>query len=442
MRYWLRRYKFGAETDEENTFAAIGPVGDLCTFTPLYDRTVMKYIIFIASISAFCQVWGQAPDAARIRQHIRVLASDSLLGRGSGTSGEVMAASYIENHFKALKLTPKGEQGYYQSFPFKGGAHGTGREGVARNIIGFIDNKAPSTIVIGAHYDHLGLGHDGNSLDANAQDKIHNGADDNASGVAGVLELARYYQTNKVKEKNNFLFICFSAEELGLYGSKYFTEHPTVPLTSINFMINLDMIGRYETAKGLSVSGTGTTALWEPILKETAGTLLVKTDSSGMGPSDHASFYLKSVSALHFFTGSHTDYHKPSDDWEKINFEGEREVLNLIIRVIEKAEAQPKVTFLATKNRSLGAARAFKVTMGVMPSYTADAEGLVVDGVTEGKPAQKGGIQAGDVIIQMGDIPVKGMQSYMEALGKFNKGETIDVKIKRAGEEKILKVTF
>ncbi len=402
----------------------------------------MNYALFIALLFCTCYAEGQRPDAARLRQHVRVLANDSLLGRGSGTSGEEMAATYIERQFKALRLIPKGEKGYLQAFPFKGGAHGTGREGEAKNVIGYIDNKAPYTIVIGAHYDHLGLGHDGNSLDANAQDKIHNGADDNASGVAGVLELARYYQTNNVRERNNFLFICFSAEELGLYGSKYFTEHPTVPIASINFMINMDMIGRYEPAKGLSVSGTGTAALWEPVLKETAGSLLVKTDSSGMGPSDHASFYLKNISALHFFTGSHGDYHKPSDDWDKINFEGQREVLNLIIRVIEKAEAQPKVTFLATKNRSLGAARAFKVTMGVMPSYTADVEGLVVDGVSEGKPAQKGGIQAGDVIIQMGDIPVKGMQSYMEALGKFNKGETIDVKIKRAGEEKTLKVTF
>lgn len=402
----------------------------------------MKNALLMALLFWMGHTYAQAPEVVRLRQHIRVLANDSLLGRGPGTSGETMAATYIERQFKALKLIPKGEQGYYQSFPFKGGAHGTGREGVAHNIIGLVDNKAPTTIVIGAHYDHLGLGHDGNSLDANAQDKIHNGADDNASGVAGLLELARYYQTNNVREKNNFLFICFSAEELGLYGSKYFTDHPTVLLPSINFMINLDMVGRYEAAKGLSVSGTGTAAIWEPILKQAAGTLLVKTDSSGMGPSDHASFYLKNISALHFFTGSHGDYHKPSDDWEKINFEGQREVLNLIIRVIEKAEAQPKVAFLPTKNRSLGSARAFKVTMGVMPSYTADVEGLVVDGVTEGKPAQKGGIQAGDVIIQMGDIPVKGMQSYMEALGKFNKGETIDVKIKRAGTEKILQVTF
>ena len=403
----------------------------------------MKTLLTLFFSCYLALAMGQTPEVSRIRQHVQILANDSILGRGTGTSGERMAASYIENQFKTLRLKPQGENGFYQSFSFKAGTHGTGKEGTARNVVGYLDNQAPFTIVIGAHYDHLGLGHDGNSLDANAQDKIHNGADDNASGVAGVLELARYFQSNKVREKNNFLFICFSGEELGLYGSKYFVEHPTIPIEKINFMINMDMIGRYDTSKGLSVGGTGTSTVWESLFKGMSGSsVAIKTDSSGMGPSDHASFYLKNIPVLHFFTGSHNDYHKPSDDWDKIDYEGEREVLNVIIKTIEQIDGQPKLSFLPTKNRSMGSARAFKVTMGVMPSYTSDAEGLWVDGVTDGKPAQKAGIVAGDIILQMGDLPIKGMQSYMEALGKFNKGETIDVKIKRKGEEKIVKVTF
>jgi S1-C subfamily serine protease len=145
---------------------------------------------------------------------------------------------------------------------------------------------------------------------------------------------------------------------------------------------------------------------------------------------------------LHFFTGSHSDYHKPSDDIEKINLEGEVAVLNIIVKVIEELDGQPKLAFLKTKSKAMGSARAFKVTMGVMPSYTANEEGLLVDGVTDGKPAQKAGIEAGDVILQMGDLPIKDISGYMGALGKFEKGQTIPVKVKRKGEIKTVSVTF
>jgi aminopeptidase-like protein len=322
--------------------------------------------------------------------------------------------------------------------------HGTGKEGNAVNLAAFIDNKAPTTIIIGAHYDHLGLGLEGNSLDANPQNKIHNGADDNASGVAGIIELARYFQTNGKKEKNNFLFLCFSGEELGLYGSKYFTEHPTIDLSTVNYMINLDMVGRLNPdTKHLSVSGSGTSPVWEPLLQRLSNDhVKIKTDSSGTGPSDHTSFYLKNLPVLHFFTGSHSDYHKPSDDWDKINYAGEAEVLQVIVQVIEQLESEPKLAFLTTKSKAMGGTRSFKVTLGIMPSYTSDQEGLLVDGVSDGKPAQKAGILAGDIILQMGDIVIKDIQNYMEALGKFSKGDTVPVRLKRKGEEMTVNVTF
>ena len=312
------------------------------------------------------------------------------------------------------------------------------------NVIGFIDNNADKTIVVGAHYDHLGLGYDQNSLDANPQDKIHNGADDNASGVAGVLELARYFQHNSITEKNNYLFICFSGEELGLLGSTYFTEHPTVDLNQINYMINLDMIGRLNTATGgLVVSGTGTSAAWEKAIKSISSNgITIKTDSSGVGASDHTSFYLKNIPALHFFTGSHSDYHKPSDDWDKINFTGEVTILTYITKLIEELDDQPKLVFLATKNTSMGSAREFKVTMGIMPSYTSSEKGLRVDGVSEQKPAQKAGIKTGDLIIQVGDLKIKDIQDYMDALGKFEKGQTVNVKVRRGSEVITLPLTF
>ncbi|MFN7495247.1 MAG: M20/M25/M40 family metallo-hydrolase [Cyclobacteriaceae bacterium] len=405
---------------------------------------MQKSLLFLAGIFLVANLSAQV-SSTRIQKHIQILSSDSLEGRGTGTAGEKLALHYIQSQWKEMGVLPRGDgKGYSQKFTFKSGVHGTGAEGTAYNVVGYIDNKAPNTVVIGAHYDHLGLGNQGSSLDANPQNKIHNGADDNASGVAGVLELARYFQTNKVKESTNFLFICFSGEELGLYGSKFFTEQPTIPLDKITYMINMDMVGRLDPAtKSLAVSGTGTSPVWEPLLKSLSSDhLKIKTDSAGVGPSDHTSFYLKNIPVLHFFTGSHSDYHKPSDDVEKINVDGEKEILDLIIQLTEKLNGQPKLAFLTTKNKSMSSARSFKVTMGVMPSYTSNEEGLKVDGVSEGKPAQKAGILTGDVIVQIGDYTIKDIQAYMDSLTKFEKGQTVPVKVKRGGETVTVQVTF
>jgi hypothetical protein len=401
------------------------------------------YLLLLAVFSIALQ--AQQIDATKIKQHIKILASDSLQGRGTGSEGEKMAAAYLVSELKKLKLRPLGDNGsYLQQFPFRGGVHGEGEAGTALNVVALLDNKAPGTIVIGAHYDHLGLGLQGGSLDANPKDKIHNGADDNASGTAGAMELARYFATNKKKEKHNLLFIFFSGEEMGLLGSKYFTEHPTHDLSKVNFMINMDMIGRLNSeTKTVVVNGTGTSPVWEPLLKQLATEQLkIKTDSSGIGPSDHTSFYLKNIPVLHFFTGSHADYHKPSDDWDKINYDGAVAVLNLIRQVIEKLDGEPKLQFLKTKSNAMAVRSPFKVTLGVMPSYSSDEPGLKVDGVTEGRPAHKAGIQTGDLIIQMGPYEIKDVQSYMEALGKFDKGQTVQIKVKRGNEVLSLMVEF
>jgi hypothetical protein len=206
----------------------------------------------------------------------------------------------------------------------------------------------------------------------------------------------------------------------------------------------MDMIGRLDPqTKTVIVHGTGTSPVWEPLLKQLEiPDLRIKTDSSGTGPSDHTSFYLKDLPVLHFFTGAHSDYHKPSDDWEKINLEGEAKVLQLIARIIDKLDAAPKLAFLKSKSKTQTSRSAFKVTLGIMPSYTADADGLKVDGVTDGRPGQKAGIETGDVIIQMGNFPIKDIQQYMDALGKFEKGQTIPVKVKRNNETLDLSVTF
>lgn len=396
----------------------------------------LLFFLFVSSVLLF----AQEIDEIKLRTHIRILANDSLQGRGTGTEGEKMAAAYIESEFKKLKLKTVGKS-YQQAFSFKSEAQE--EAGTGYNVIAYLDNKAKSTIIIGAHYDHLGLGHQSGSLEANSKGMIYNGADDNASGVSGLLELARYYSTNKVKEKNNFLFICFSGEELGLIGSKYFTENPLIDLSTVNYMINMDMIGRLdEQSKMLMVHGTGTSPVWETLIKGLENEQVkIRTDSSGVGPSDHTSFYLKNIPVLHFFTGSHSDYHKPSDDWDKINYSGQVEVLKVITQVIDNLDNEPKLAFLPTKTRPMTNRAAFRVTLGIMPSYSNDG-GVKVDGVTEGRPGQLAGIQTGDVIVQMGDLPINDIQDYMGALGKFDKGQTVEVKLKRAEKIISLLVTF
>jgi hypothetical protein len=408
-----------------------------------FMKSISLCLLLLSASS--CMTRGQEFNTDVLSAHIKTLAADSMKGRGTGTEAEVSTAVYIQSEFKKLKLKPFGDdKSYLQSFPFAKGPHGQGDKGVARNVVAFLDNKGKTTIVIGAHYDHLGIDGQGSSLDANPANKIHNGADDNASGVAGVIELARHFAANRTQENSNFVFVCFSGEELGLLGSKYFVDHSPVDLASVDFMINLDMIGRLNPqTKSLIINGTGTSAVWEPLLKniETEGVNIV-TDSSGTGPSDHTSFYLKNIPVLHFFTGAHEDYHKPSDDFEKINSEGVTKVLRLIVRIIESLDSEPKLAFLPTKSKMQGRPSAFKVTLGIMPSYASDVEGLKVDGVSQGKPAEAAGIKSGDIIIQMGNFPIKDIYNYMDALGKFEKGQSVPIKVKRGNESLDLTVTF
>ncbi len=409
----------------------------------------MKKILLVSYCLLFASfLFSQQINADNLKNHIKYLSSNKLKGRGTGTQEELTAANYIANHFEKFKLAQKGNNSsYLYSYSFKRPKtpHDTvGGETVqAVNVAGYLDNGAEYTVIIGGHFDHLGMGKDHNSLEANSEGKIHNGADDNASGTAGVLELARYFSQNNRKEKFNFLFICFSGEELGLYGSKKYCENPTVDFSKVNYMINMDMIGRLaDSTNKLIVYGVGTSADWIPILDKTNTGFSLKKDSSGIGPSDQTSFYLKNIPVLHFFTGQHSDYHKPSDDWQKVNLKGEKKVLDYIIKVIEETENIPKMKFLETKNPDQQGKSSFKVTLGVMPDYTFEGTGLRIDGVTDGKPASKGGILKGDIIISLGEDKIATINDYMKALGKHQKGDIVPVTVTRSGKEIKLSVTF
>ena len=390
---------------------------------------------------------SQINNINSIKNHVSYLASDKLKGRGTSSADELIAANYLADNFSKLGLTYFNNS-YLKPFLYKKNPnpHDTSiteiKEQKGYNVVGFLSNKAPYTIVIGAHYDHLGLGHDHNSLDANPDGKIHNGADDNASGTAGVLELANYFSKNKIIEPFNFLFICFSGEELGLIGSKKWCENPDINLNNINYMINMDMIGRLnDSTKKLMIYGVGTSPSFVPLLDSLKLTFNIKKDSSGIGPSDQTSFYLKDIPVLHFFTGQHSDYHKPSDDAEKVNYKGEAEVLSYIVNVIEKTFHYPKLIFSKTRNPDMGKS-SFKVTMGVMPDYTFDGLGMRIDGVTENKPAFKAGLKTGDIVIKIGEFIIKDLQTYMKALSKYEKGQTTTIEVIRNEELKVFNLTF
>lgn len=313
----------------------------------------------------------------------------------------------------------------------------------ARNVVGYLDNKAPYTIVIGAHFDHLGYGEDGNSMIRTGDLGIHNGADDNASGTSSMIELAFLLKNSKAK-RYNYLFIAFSAEELGLNGSKYFVENPTVSLNNINYMINMDMVGRLnDSSKTITVGGYGTSPSWKPMMDAVKKKdFTIRFDSSGTGPSDHTSFYRKDIPVLFFFTGLHSDYHKPSDDADKINYVGMLKIIRFIQQMIEADKQEPKLVFTKTREQQTSTSARFSVSMGIMPDYSFSGSGVRVDGVSDNRPAKKAGIQAGDIVKQLGEYKTSSVESYMQALSKFKKGDKTTTIVLRGDKEISFEILF
>lgn len=384
----------------------------------------------------------------KVKEDVTFLADDKLEGRQTGTEGEKAAADYLTKRFKELDLQPKGTEGYLQAFSFtpKTNPHDEVKftsvaedsSVVGTNVIGFIDNKAENTIVIGAHYDHLGFGGEG-SLFRDEEKAIHNGADDNASGVALMLNLAG--KLKNTNTSNNYLFMAFSGEEMGLLGSNYFTKNTTIDASKINYMINMDMVGRMKADSTLAVYGVGTSPMFKQTLTANNDSFKLVENESGVGPSDHTSFYLIDIPVLHFFTGQHEDYHKPGDDSEKLNYDGMNLISDYIFNVITDLDDNGKLAFRKTKNESEETPR-FKVGLGVVPDYLYDGEGMRIDGVSEDKPAIKAGLKKGDVVVKIGDSTIVDMMSYMRTLSTFDTGNKTKVKVLRDGKEIEVDIEF
>ena len=314
-----------------------------------------------------------------------------------------------------------------------------------RNVAALLEGTDPvlknEIVVIGAHFDHLGMGGEGSlSPDMVA---IHNGADDNASGTAGLLELAQAFAARKSELKRSMLFLAFSAEELGLLGSAHFVKSPTVPLEHIAVMLNMDMIGRLDN-NVLIVYGTGTSPGFEDLVNKhnADSALTLKLNKDGFGPSDHSSFYGKKIPVFHFFTGTHPDYHKPTDDTERINAEGMEKVVRLIERIsLDINTSAPRPVYAQVEApRPTGQMRGFNVYVGTVPDYSEQTNGMKISSVRDGSPAAKGGIQGGDVMIKFGKVDVKNVYDYTYALGEYKPVEEIEVVVKRGEETKICKV--
>jgi Zn-dependent M28 family amino/carboxypeptidase len=383
-----------------------------------------------------------------IKEDVMFLANDSLEGRQTGSKGEIKAAKYIAKRFSDLGLDPKGTDGYFQKFSFKPKTNPhqkvsySVKDGdstiTGTNVIGYLDNKADNTVIIGAHFDHLGYGAEG-SLYRGDTIQIHNGADDNASGVGVLLDLAK--KLKGANKGNNYLFITFSGEEMGLLGSNYYAKNPTFTNDKANYMVNMDMVGRLKADSTLAVYGVGTSPIFKQTLKAHNEKFKLIENESGVGPSDHTSFYNVDIPVLHFFTGQHEDYHKPTDDFDKLNYEGMNTISSYIFDVITDLDDNGKLPFRKTKNESEETPR-FKVGLGVIPDYMFDGKGMRIDGLTEDKPAQKAGLEKGDVVVKLGDSTITDMTSYMKALAAFKEGDKTTVLVERKGDKVEKEIQF
>ncbi len=312
------------------------------------------------------------------------------------------------------------------------------------NVLGTLEGNdaklKDQVVVLGAHFDHLGYGGAGSGSLAPDEHAIHNGADDNASGTSAMLELAQKFSSAKQSVARTLLFAAFTGEEMGLLGSAHYVATPAFPLASTVAMLNFDMIGRMEN-NTVTVQGLGTSPRWKDLVHKwnpTPDTLTIKTVDDGVGPSDHSSFYTKDIPVLFFFTSLHSDYHKPSDDWEKLNYEGEQKLVRYVYNIVNEIQSsseRPAFTKAQTTASAMGGGdgRGFTVTLGVTPDYGASADGMKISGTRANGPAEKAGLKGGDIITKLAGKKVLNIYDYMGILGELKVGDVVEIEVMRAG---------
>ena len=393
-------------------------------------------------------------DAGAIRADIDYLASDRLEGRGTGTPGNDSAAAYIARRFASLGLQ-RLDNSYEQRFVARPlAAHNESPRALpTQNVVALLPGADPilrgELVVVGAHFDHLGRSTEG-ALDPDRKNVIRRGADDNASGTAAVLELARLFAATP--PKRSLLFVAFSGEEMGLLGSEYFVTHSPLPLDSAVAMVNFDMVGRLRDDKlivygvataeelpalldsaNLAASAPGSGSPWETPLRLTAL-------GDGFGPSDHSSFYARSIPVLHFFTDLHEDYHSAGDVPSRINASGEAHVVDVAAGVIRAIADRPsRLTFIrsAAPAPVASSRQGSDVYLGSIPDMSNSAgQGLRLTGVRAGSPAEQAGLAAGDVIVEFSGRAVKDLYDFSDALYSHRPGDAVSVTVLRNGDRK------
>jgi len=381
---------------------------------------------------------------------VRVLADDGLKGRLAGSDGERCAGDYIAREFARIGLKPGGEKGtFFQSLDLASALNPHAPGGTGRNVVAVLEGADPELkrewVVVGAHYDHLGEGGAPGSL-APGERAIHNGADDNASGVAAMLWTAERLAAGP-RPARSVAFAAFTGEESGLLGSAHYTRQPPSDADPIVAMINLDMVGRLNGGT-LLVFGVGTAAEWNAVLEPAAARagVALATKGEGYGPSDHTSFYLKDVPVLHFFTNTHGDYHKPSDDWDKIDAKGLTAVAAVVADVAAGvANRRPRLTLqrgAGQPPKASGTGGGYGAWLGSVPDFTPVERGVKLSGVTPGSPAEVAGIRTGDVLVGIGTHDVADLQGMTDALRAYKPGESVAVHVLRGTERLSLKVTL
>ena len=381
---------------------------------------------------------------------VRYLADDALEGRLSGSVGERCAAEYIALEFERIGLSPGGEGGgYLQPVELQSVVTAHAPEGRGMNVIGVLEGSDPNlrseAVVLGAHHDHLGHGEIFGSLagPADGDDDIHNGADDNASGVGALIAVAEALAASP--PARSVVFVTFSGEEFGLLGSSYYAQNPAAPLDRTVAMLNMDMVGRLEDDP-LIVSGTGTAEEWSQILDsfEASEGIPLARSPDGFGPSDHTSFYARDVPVLHFFTNVHGEYHRPADHWELIDREGLERVAVLVEGVLRTVADQqaPLVHIAGAGTPPEEQTGGYGAYLGTVPDFTPVDFGVLLSGVSGGSPAEEAGLQAGDILIQLGPFEIEDLYVLTEALQTLEPGTEVEATFLRDGEEISVSVTL
>ena len=398
-------------------------------------------VFALLALSAAARAQNPPAGAARIESDIRYLASDSLDGRLTGSPGNDSAAAYIARRFRELHLQPGGDDGGWLQHWTVGSTAATREAGVAdrrtENVVGILRGHGPlagQDIVIGAHFDHLGNGPFASTATGDSAHLIHHGADDNASGTAAVMEIARLLATARERPARTIVLVLFSGEEEGDLGSAWYADHPDIPVDSTLAMINLDMVGRLRDNR-LLILGVRSATEWQPLLDSVNATyrLDVRASGDGWGNSDQNSFFAKHLPVLFFFTDLHADYHRPADTWDKINAPGVATVAAFAADVARRLAARPgPLTFVdAPPPRMASGTRAY---LGTIPDMTGEPGGVRLSGVSAGSPADVAGLKAGDILVGIGADTVANLNDMQNALVKHHPGDTVILRVRRGDQ--------